>query len=225
MANELTLLDIIRILKARAWLIVSLVIISGIVSYIYSTIFIDPNYTSKGMLYVHNSKAGEESLNINDISASQKLANTYGIILKSDTFLDAVSKHTNIGLSVEKLKKMINITAVNNTEIIQISVSSANPEHARIIAETVLSNANSAIIGVVKGGSVEIVDNASLPTVPSSPNIKTNTSVGILLGIVIGVLISFLLEMFDTRVRDEEELLAKYNLPVLGVIPNLITDR
>ena len=74
------------------------------------------------------------------------------------------------------------------------------------------------------GCRVSIVDNASLPTTTSSPNIKQNTFIGIFVGIIIGIAIIFIRELLDTRIKDEDELKTKYNIPVLGIIPNLDVD-
>ena len=38
---------------------------------------------------------------------------------------------------------------------------------------------------------------------------------------VIAMVIIFLVNMFDTRVKSKDELVSKYNLPILGEIPSL----
>jgi len=219
--NEMSLVEIFGILRAKWWLIVVLAVVAGVLAFALSAFVIDPTYTSNGMLLVNNSKSNEGNLNINDINASQKLVNTYSVILKSDTYLKNVIVITGLDYTVSELKGMVSMSSVNNTEVMQVKVNNKNPEHARLLAQCILNHANDAISNVVKGGSVAIIDNASLPVTPSSPNIPLNTVIGILLGIVLAVMIAFVLEMLDTRVRSEEELLAKYSLPVLGVIPNL----
>lgn len=103
----------------------------------------------------------------------------------------------------------------------KVSASSTDPEMARKVVQAILVSAPEEIVRVVKAGSVEIIDNANVPTIPSSPNIQLNTIIGILAGILLSILIIFIIEFFDTTVKDEADLTNKYALPVLGVIPNL----
>ena len=69
-----------------------------------------------------------------------------------------------------------------------------------------------------------IVDNASLPTTTSSPNVKQNTFIGLFLGVVLGVAVVFIKELIDTRVKDYDDLKSRYNIAVLGIIPNLDSE-
>ena len=45
--------------------------------------------------------------------------------------------------------------------------------------------------------------------------------IGFIAGAALAALIIFLINLFDTRVKSSEELSNKYNLPILGEVPNL----
>jgi succinoglycan biosynthesis transport protein ExoP len=68
-------------------------------------------------------------------------------------------------------------------------------------------------------GSAQVAQEASVPTIPSSPNIKKNTLLGVLLGLVLGFGLAFLLERLDRRIREPEDIETIYRLPMLGVVP------
>lgn len=46
-----------------------------------------------------------------------------------------------------------------------------------------------------------------------------NTAIGLALGRVLGVLAAFLIFFLDKRVKDEDDILRHYDVPILGVVP------
>jgi polysaccharide biosynthesis transport protein len=77
-------------------------------------------------------------------------------------------------------------------------------------------------LGLLAGlddNNAQVVQEASVPTSPSSPKTKKNTILGAVLGLLLGLSIAFLLERFDRRVRRPEELEEIYGLPILGAVP------
>lgn len=220
MNESLTVQQIFRVLLRKWWIILISVIVCGSIAFTYSTYVVQPQYTSIGTMVVNNKQSRETTaININDINASQKLVNTYAIILKSTAFVNRVKEKIDLNYSVSQIKNMATYSSVNNTEVLAVAIVSGNPEHSAIIAEAILDLATEEIVKYAEVGSVKILDHANLPVSPSSPNIPLNTLIGILLGAVLSVLLIFILEMLDTRIKSADDLGNRYNLPVLGVIP------
>ena len=71
----------------------------------------------------------------------------------------------------------------------------------------------------VTNGGVQTVQQASVPTSPSSPDTKRNVVVGLVVGLLIGLVLAFLLDMFDRRIKSAEALERLYGLPVLTTVP------
>lgn len=81
------------------------------------------------------------------------------------------------------------------------------------------------ILEAEKARDVTIIENASVPSTPISPNIRSNVIVGILSGFLIGLIMAFVTESLDTsvgRIDDIEELL---KVPVLGIIPSTSLEK
>lgn len=81
------------------------------------------------------------------------------------------------------------------------------------------------ILEAEKARDVTIVEPASLPSVPISPNKSFNFMIGILSGLLFGLIMAFVTESFDTsigRVDDIEELT---KVPVLGIIPSTSLEK
>jgi succinoglycan biosynthesis transport protein ExoP len=68
-------------------------------------------------------------------------------------------------------------------------------------------------------GGAELVQRATPPTEPSSPDPVKNVMLGIVLGALLGFGLAALLERVDRRVRSSEEMEELYGLPLVGRIP------
>ena len=80
-------------------------------------------------------------------------------------------------------------------------------------------------IGVSAGvgfNNLSIVDKA-VNARKFNPNIPMNLSVSLILGLIIGILLALLLEFLDDTLKNPEDVEKYLKLPVLGVIPKLLT--
>lgn len=75
------------------------------------------------------------------------------------------------------------------------------------------------LLSELRDGNVQVAQEAPVPTSPSSPDTKRNVEIGALIGLLAGLGLAFLLEHFDTRIREAEDLESIYGLPLLGVVP------
>jgi len=219
---ELDLRQLFRILLRKWWLILFLLIISGGGAYAISRYVIVPMYSASVSMYVYNEESrSSDAITSSDLATSQKLVSTYIVILTSNSVLDSVSRELGGKYSTRQIREMLAASSINDTEAFRITITHQSPSTAQLIANTIAQVAPEEIIRVVKAGAVEVIDYASLPVEPSSPNIPRNTALGALIGLVLAMLIAVLAAMADTAVRSEEDLTAAFTLPVLGVIPSL----
>lgn len=220
--DEIKIMDIVDMLMRRWWIMLISMMIVGIMAFVFTEVFISPTFRSEGALYVNASKEQvNQSVTTSTITASQQLVNTYAEILKRRTFLEDVAEDIGNKYSVEALQGMISILPVNETEIMEISVTSTDPEDSYLIAHSILMRAPDELMRVVEAGSVKLLDDAQRNDVAVAPNLRQNTLIGALLGIILGALIILLLEFVDTRIKNAESIVSKYDEPLLGEIPSL----
>lgn len=240
---EVDLREIIQVLWRKAIWIVVAALLCGAITYGVSQYMIAPQYTSSVSLYVNNSTQANDlnAVNINDINASQKLVNTYIVILQNDevlqevvdqlmeeytqSSLERILPFTEINgqkvLQTETLRKdVLKMSAVNNTEVLKIEAETRNPVLSARICTLITEVAPDVLSRVVKAGSVEVIGAAKPEHEPSSPNVLLNTAIGFVAGGVIAVLAVLLFHMLDNRVKGEEDLKKHFNIPVLGEIPD-----
>ncbi len=222
MNEQLNLISIIDILLRKWTTILLSAALVGIFAFVYSEVFIAPTYSSTASLYVNSNKHQEsEDVSGATLSSSRQLVMTYAEILKARTFLESIVTDMNGAYTVNQIKGMLTMEALNETEILSITVKGNNAEDVYRIAKSIVKYAPDELIRVVEAGSVKVLDDASETKTPISPNIRNNTFLGVFIGILIGSLIIIVLELFDTRIKAGDEISQRYKEPLLGEIPSL----
>ena len=105
--------------------------VAGFLILLMVSLFMLPRkYTSSVSLYVNNltSVSLTGDVNINDINASQKLVDTYIVILQDDDVLQQVADQLSTPMTVGELSGVISMQSVNQTEVLQISAETVSPE-------------------------------------------------------------------------------------------------
>lgn len=219
---ELDLREILEFLRRKILIILVGMVLGLIVLFIISKYFITPIYTAEVTMYVYNNEDRNDTLvTVNDLTISQKLVDTYIVILKSDSVLNEVARKVDMGYSADEIRKMLSASAVSSTEVFEITISNSDPHRAQTIANTIANVAPDEIIRVVKAGDVQVIDYATLPEDPSSPNIKLNSVLGALLGIILSILMLVIIDMLDISIKDEGDLVEHFEYPIIGIIPSL----
>lgn len=223
MQGSLDLIDLIRLLIKKFWIIVLVSAIGLLGAFGFTKLFITPKYTSSVQLYVSNAKIidTQDRINYNDITASQKLVSTYGVIIRSNQVLSQVIASESLQYTTDRLKRMLSVRSVDGTEIMEILVTTDNPQLSAKIANAIAQIAPESIKKITKAGTVEVVDQAVPNLNPSSPNTMMNSLIGFLLGAFIAVLYIILKDMMDTHIKGEDDIRKHYDIPILGSIPVL----
>ena len=221
MNERINLVEVFRLFLFHWWKIALSAILAALLAYGLTTYYIMPIYTSRGSLYVNNNNSKSPTVNLADIASSQQLAYTCIELLTSDTFLSKVQEYSGLPYTTREIKRMLTLSPLNETEIIEITANTGNPEHSQMLVNAVLDNAYDEIIRVVGGGNVKIIDSANLPKAPSSPNVYRNVVLGFLLGAFLCILLIFLIDVFGSRIKIESDLMDVKDLPLIGVIPDM----
>ena len=226
--SELDLRVLFFALMRKLWLIVLCAVILGAVAFGYTQYFVTPMYRASTTIYVNNYRLGIEgsttTLTATDLNTAQRLVATYVINLKSDRVLNKVVQELDVQLTAEEIRGMITAEAVDETEVFEVRITNADPELAAQIANAIAKVAPDEIAEIVVGSSTKIIDYATVPKEPSSPNIMRNTVLGAVVGVVLAAVIVILQVLMDVRVHDEQDIVRISNAPILGRIPDFALD-
>lgn len=220
------LMHIAKILWKRVWIIIVSALLCATIGFSVAAFAIAPKYSSSVMLYVNNSSLslGNTSLSISpsELTAAQSLAKTYIVILKNRTSLNQVIEKSGVSYTYEELDGMITASTVNETEVLQITVTSTDPYEAAKIVNCIAEVLPQRISEIIEGSSMEVVDAGVAQNNKVSPSITKYTAIGFILGAVISVFALVVLAMLDDTVHDEDYVLKNYKYPILAKVPYLL---
>lgn len=226
MEENLELVEYVKILKKRWKLLLLIPILFLIGSVLLNNYLLSPVYRASITLIVGNSQSQTNAeIPYESILANQQLIKTYSEIAKSRSVLKAVLDNLNLNISVEQLQKMVSVTPLNNTELVQVSVETDNPEMSSLIANGIGNAFSQKIWEIKKVDNVRIVDYALTPHTPIRPNKPLNMIIAGSGGFFAVLGLILLLEYFDDTFKNSEDIERRLGLPVLGAIPKMNASK
>lgn len=220
--EENEVIDLTEILSAVRQHLLELIFVTlaaALVGFTASKSLMTPKYDSSALMIVNTRQDVNANVTSDQINSATKLVSTYSIIIKSDTVLQQVIDNLGLNLTYAKLNKRVTVAAVDDTQVMKITVQSDSPEWARQVCEQIITVAPDVIKEAVEAGSVKVISNASLATEPVSPNIKKNTMLAAAVGFVLVIGIIVLQVLLDNKINTEEDVTKYLDMTVLGVIP------
>lgn len=220
--QEITLQDLIRLLKKKWWFITLFTLISiataGYISYYHLT----PIFSNSSTILVNDQDRTQNPLNVNDVMLNEKLIGTYKDILLSQRILNPVVEQLEQPITEEQIRSMTRISNASNSQVMRITVTHNNyliaTEIANLIAETFSKN----LINIMTIDNVQILDPAEIKNNPHpiKPKKVLNVFWAFVLGLIISISLILIIHLLDTRIRTEEDLSSLIEYPLLGSIPN-----
>jgi capsular exopolysaccharide synthesis family protein len=67
--------------------------------------------------------------------------------------------------------------------------------------------------------NIQIIDRAAVPLFPFKPQVAKNLLLALVLGLILGIGTAFTVEAFDNTIKNPDELVDRFHIPVLGLIP------
>jgi len=104
-------------------------------------------------------------------------------------------------------------------ESIEMAILQREVDSNRQLYEGLLQRYKEIGVAGVGTNNIAVVDRAKLADRPSSPNLKLNLAVALLMGLGLAAVIVFLLEKMDSSIRDPHDVQNRFGLPLLGAIP------
>lgn len=221
---EIDLILLLKKLWGRKFLITFMAALFGTAALAYSLFLVTPLYQSTTRIYVVNQNANTNTITTQELVAGDYLVKDYREIILSKDVMSAVSdKVISEGFSgdtVASLPKRVAVNSPANTRVISITVTDPNPETASYLANLVREESSEKIQAVTKVDEVTTLEVAEPSRQPSSPNIKRNAVLGLLIGGFIAVLAVVVKELLDDRVKRPEDIEEVLGITLLGLVPD-----
>ena len=211
---------LLKVLTEHIIPIIIVTILAAGIGFSLAYFVIPKTYVSEAMMYVENttSKQEDASININDITAAQKLVNTCQILFKSNYIFDALDDSFGNVYTKEQLDSMIKIESVNSTEVLKISVETKSPQESYDVANKLIELSVAEFERVLEGGSIKTVSAPTYPDKHNFPSAARFTIIAALIGMAGTYFIYLIIEMLDTKLKPSDDIAQMYELPVFAEI-------
>ncbi len=217
--NEISLLDLFKILRSNLVLIILSTLLIGIIAGLYAYLVADPQYKSNAyvMVQVQTGTGTEDSF---DLVNAQRLMATAADLISMPIVLEQVIDDLNLDITAKQLESSLTVTSSTTSYFINISYLSGDP----LLSERVVNSVIDEAIAFANTNVAILKDNiirtsTAQEGVYDSPNKVLYIAIGIILGGILGVGIAFVKELFNNTFRTKEQLEAAFGIQVLGVIP------
>ncbi|WP_350298880.1 YveK family protein [Peribacillus frigoritolerans] len=204
-AKEINLKELIGIISRRIWIVIIVTLLFILAGYL-KTLTTTPLYQASTRII---------------IEANQDKMKTLQVIIKDTTVLQKVIDEMELPLSPEALAGAINVTSVEESEVVSISVTSSNPYTAAEIANTTARVFKNEAPNIVDFKKIRNLSPAKVNLVPiNGDNNGTIIKSGII-GLFLGIGLTFLLNSLDYTIRNEQEVEDIIGFPVIGHVSKM----
>ncbi|KAE8236602.1 hypothetical protein A4X03_0g9383, partial [Tilletia caries] len=108
-------------------------------------------------------------------------------------------------------------------ESIEMAILQREVDSNRQIYDGLLQRYKEIGVAGVGTNNIAVVDSAKAAERPSSPRLLLNVALSLIVGMGLAAGLIFLLEKMDSSIRDPQDVTKRFNLPLLGAIPE--TDQ
>lgn len=219
--EELDLKELFELFISKIFQVLIIVIVFIGIGVVYTIGFVEPRYSAKTTLVLASANGGEtgNAITTTDVNLNSKLVSTYSEIVKSDAVVGSVIQNLNLSIKDNELKKMVSVSAVEDADIIKITVTNENADEAAKIANEIAKVFTEKVKEIYNINNVHIVDEAEVANGPSNVNHLKDVVIFAFVGLVVAIGYILIANMLDTTIKTAEDIEKSYGIPVLASVP------
>ena len=229
--EELDLKQLFKIFWNKRLHIIAIILLFLVIGSVYTFAFVKPKYKSYTTLVLaqtdvmvsENEK--QQGITQSDLTLNQKLVSTYSELVKTKNVLREVISELKLNVEEEELKKNVTVKLVEDTELIQITVTNKNALDAKNIANKIAEIFSDRIKEIYKINNITIVDEAEEATEPYNINHIRDLAIFMAIGLVVAVIYVLLTNLLDSTVKSAEDIEKELEVSVLASIPMLKDEK
>lgn len=153
---------LIRAMLGKLWLALAVAVIAACCTFIVASVLYTPEYKTQ-TTFVVSVREGGSSVYSN-LSAAKNIASSFSEIVDSDVMKKRVAEE----LGTSKVDGEISASVIEETNLIELTVTANNPRSAYLITRAVLDNYGELAEKALSAVSLEILRQPTIPTAPSN---------------------------------------------------------
>ena len=218
--EDIDIKRILEIILSKKLLIVLILLFSILFGYVYSYYYKKPEYKSSvTILLVADENKTSKELTQTDININNGLISTYSSIAKSTNVIQKTIENLGLNISTSSLQKKVEAKQVESTQFLKISVTNANPELAKNIANELANVFTQQIKEIYNLQNISIVDEAEVEQNPCNVNHMKDIIMFAFAGLFLAMVSVVAIFMFDDTIKSEEDIEKNIKLKSIGTLP------
>ena len=216
----MTLLELLQLVRRHMKLVVILPVLFALVAVGVCWGLLPNQYTTSTSIYAltkldYNT---DGSMTYTDLSGSQLLANDLAELAADEQLQKKVASQLNM----EDLEDYeVEVESSQASRVMSISVTGPSAGTAAAVANKMAEAMGNTAMEVMYAKAVNVISMAQIPDEPSGPMRPLYVAVAFLAGLFIAIAIIVLMDLFNTRIRTEEEAVELLGMPVIGRFPEV----
>ncbi|MCC8073635.1 MAG: hypothetical protein LIO62_05865 [Clostridiales bacterium] len=225
---------IITLLIKKWKTIVIFTLLGAILAYFYTANFTTLTYVStvEFLAYAVDSDqelsdsttAAQQTSNTSKMNYAMKMMDTYIELFQTNKFnqsvADELNENLNTNYSASLIKGAVTIASVSDTALFKITVTTTDADLSYQIAHQLETSIPEAMEDANQGLVNASVEDAALKaTASESLGYTRKCLIGAAVGFFLAAAYLILRDLLDVRIKNPDELPDRYNIPVLGSIP------
>lgn len=230
--NNISLVDLLKLALKYIYILIAVALTAAILAFSYCNFVAEPRYSSTGSIVVTNGAiindtalqaSGSTTANKvsgSDIAASLQLSNTIIDILNTNDIYKQLASELGDKYSYTDLMSRATVKRRSeDTLFIDASFTADTPEEAQTLVNNFLELVPDYILKFIPNSTAAVTTTADR-AVKIYPQTSKTVFVAAIAGAVLSYAVIYLISMFNTTIKSEEDLKASCNLTVLGNIPD-----
>ena len=216
--EEIDLKELFIYIKNKIGLLIIITFGITLIGSLYGLLIQKPMFNSYTTVVLGGTESSNTGITQNDININKNLVDTYAEIVKSRSVLDKVIDELKLDMTYNQLGKIISVSALNDTEIIKITVDNEDAILAKNIANSTAKFFIVEVKSLYNMDNVNVLDEAIVSDSPYNVNVLKQTLIYVLIGLVVAFGVVFIVFYFDRTIKTVEQVEQKIKLPILGTV-------
>lgn len=216
--------DYLRVLRAR-WALITAFMLATVAIAAILTLQATPQYASTARMFVSTQGSTDDAQANQGGQFSLQRVKSYAALLSGQEIARRVVDDLDLEESPRDLAGQISASSASETVILSVSVTDPDPDRARLLTDAVARVFVSYVAELeTPPGKDEatikatVVDPASVPQSPVSPQPVRNIGLGVILGLFLGAAAAILRDTLDNSIKTIRQLESLVEVPVIGTI-------
>lgn len=213
---EIDLGELVYVLFKKIWVIILCFGIGLVLAAGGTKLFITPMYQSSAMIYILGNATNISGINL---QLTQQLTVDFEILATSRPVVNKAIALLDKDYTYDQVIDMVTIENPTESSILKITAESPDPEEAAALADAMASATASQVADVMDMDEPTTVEEATVPTRPSSPNLLKNSALGALAGAFLAAAYITIRFIMNDTIKTAEDARKYLNVNTLAAIP------